>query len=104
MLTAQHLEAFIERDGDMIRLLRVVAELGLRDCWIGGGCIRNAVWDRLHGRTPDCARLNDVDVVFFDRAGASAAHDRALETKLAARARDVPWSVKNQARMHARNG
>jgi len=98
------LGAFIERDAEMIRLLQVVADLGRADCWIGGGFIRNAVWEALHGRAPDCALLNDVDVVFLDPANASAANDRALETHLAACARDVPWSVKNQARMHARNG
>ncbi|MBV8837279.1 MAG: nucleotidyltransferase family protein [Alphaproteobacteria bacterium] len=88
----------------MIRLLQCVADLGQPGCWIGGGCIRNAAWEWLHGRTPDCARFNDVDVVFFDGTNASAAYDRAIETTLAARAGDVPWSVKNQARMHARNG
>jgi uncharacterized protein len=103
METAGEIAAFIARQTEMIRLLRAVEELQLPDCWIGAGFVRNAVWDALHGRTPDCGLLNDVDVVFLDRADSSAARDRAVEAELAARIPNVPWSVKNQARMHARN-
>jgi hypothetical protein len=96
--------AMIGRNADMMRLLRVVRELELPDCWIGAGLVRNAVWDVLHGRAVDCVALNDVDVVYFDRANASPARDCAIEMELAARLPGVPWSVKNQARMHERNG
>ena len=68
METAGEIAAFIARQTEMIRLLRAVEELRLPDCWIGAGFVRNAVWDALHGRTPDCGLLNDVDVVFLDRA------------------------------------
>ena len=88
----------------MMRLLQSVSALGLPDSWIGAGFVRNAVWDALHGRTPNCALLNDIDVVFFDRANASPAADAAIEHRLAACAPNLPWSVKNQARMHLRNG
>lgn len=101
--TARHVAAFIEQQAEMMRLLRLVAELCLADCWIGGGFIRDAVWDALHDRMPDCARLNDVDVVFFDRSRTTAAHDQEIERELVARCPNVPWSVKNQARMHFRN-
>jgi hypothetical protein len=102
--TAQDVCAFVAEQTDMMRLLQTVRELGLPDCWIGAGFIRNAVWDALHGRTPNCALLNDIDVVFFDRANASPAADAAIENRLAASAPNLPWSVKNQARMHLRNG
>ena len=95
--------AFVAQQPDMARLLRAVAELGLPDCWIGAGFVRNAVWDALHDRLVDCGLLNDVDVVFFDRTDGSAARDRAVEATLAARVPGVPWSVKNQSRMHVRN-
>jgi hypothetical protein len=104
MKTARQVAAFIEQQAEMMRLLRLVAGLRLTECWIGGGFIRDAVWDALHDRVPDCARLNDVDVVFFDRSQTTASHDRDIERELSARCPDVPWSVKNQARMHIRNG
>jgi hypothetical protein len=102
--SADNICALVARQADMMRLLRSVEELALPDCWIGAGFIRNAIWDALHGRTPNCALLNDVDVVFFDRANASTAFDAAIEERLAARSPNLPWSVKNQARMHLRNG
>jgi len=104
MQTAIEIEAFIERRADMIRLLRAVETLDLPDCWIGAGFVRNAVWDALHDRVPDCDLLDDVDVVFCDRATADSASDVAIEARLRAMYPNVPWSVKNQARMHARNG
>jgi hypothetical protein len=86
-----------------MRLLHVVADLALPDAWVAAGAVRNAVWDALHGfrvSTP----LNDVDVVWFDRARATRAEDKRLEAVLSARMSDVTWSVKNEARMHVRNG
>ncbi len=84
-------------------MLRAVATLGLPDAWIAAGVVRNAVWDSLHGykhATP----LNDVDVIWFDPDNATPERDRALEAALSDRLPVVCWSVKNQARMHSRNG
>jgi hypothetical protein len=103
METADDIAAFIGRQAEMVGLLQAVAELGLPDCWIGAGFVRNAVWDERHGREPDCTRLNDVDVVFFDLAEVGAARDVAVAQRLTALLPSVPWSVKNQARMHLRN-
>jgi hypothetical protein len=61
------------------------------------------VWDHLHGRASS-PRDTDVDVVWFDAARAAPDADRALEVALAAADPSVAWSVKNQARMHHRNG
>lgn len=96
--------SLIERHPDMMRLLRAVQTLGVPDCWIGAGFVRNAVWDVLHHRAIDCSALSDVDVVYFDRVDASPSRDRAIEAGLAARMPGVTWSVKNQARMHERSG
>jgi hypothetical protein len=104
MQSVGDIAAFIERQAGMMRLLRAVQELALPDGWIGAGFVRNAVWDALHDRAIDCSALNDIDVVYFDRADASASRDRAIEATLAMRIPGVPWSVKNQARMHERNG
>jgi hypothetical protein len=65
--------------------------------------VRNAVWDHLHGRPPS-PPAGDVDVLWFDPHNAAPAQDRALEATLRRMDPSVAWSVKNQARMHRRNG
>ncbi len=93
----------LRADALRLRLLGAVERLGLPDCWIGAGFVRDAVWDDLHRRAPS-PPTGDVDVVWFDRAEPSPTRDRALEAALAAGDPGVRWSVKNQARMHERNG
>jgi hypothetical protein len=85
------------------RALEAVAALDLPDCWIGAGFLRAPVWDFLHGferPTP----LDDIDVIYFDPAHREPQADQALEPRLEALAPGLPWSVRNQARMHERNG
>lgn len=83
--------------------LELVESLALPDCWIGAGFVRDTIWDHLHGRSIAMPR-GDVDIAWFDRARNVSTHDRAIEKMLQARAPTIAWSVKNQARMHLRNG
>ena len=46
----------------------------------------------------------DIDVIWFDATAAEKCVDEALTAALRARRLNLPWSVKNQARMHVRNG
>ncbi|MHC6224049.1 nucleotidyltransferase family protein [Pseudomonas sp. X10] len=99
----EQLQAIIQSDPQRWQMLAHVRALGLPDCWIGAGFVRNAVWDHLHGRAP-AVPGGDVDVLWFDPGRTDAAEDQRLEAELLARAPGVDWSVKNQARMHLRNG
>ncbi|WP_145734642.1 nucleotidyltransferase family protein [Nitrospirillum pindoramense] len=102
------LKGIILGDARRMRLLDHVRALGLPDCWVGAGFVRNAVWDHLH-RVRAVQSLeadlpeSDVDVLWFDPERTSLAIDRALTDRLLAQDPDAPWSVKNQARMHSRN-
>jgi hypothetical protein len=96
------MEAIVRADAERLRLMRIVRDLGLPDCWIAAGFLRNAIWDSLHGRTPRQA-YDDIDVIWFDPDRASAESDAAVEADLTGRDASVRWSVKNQARMHLRN-
>jgi len=87
----------------MMEVLRTAAGLQLPDWWIGAGFVRAKVWDHLHGydaRTP----LEDVDVLYFQPEDLSRQAEEAAERQLFELRPDIPWSVKNQARMHLRNG
>ncbi|GIP31664.1 nucleotidyltransferase family protein [Paenibacillus sp. J2TS4] len=83
--------------------LRKVRELDLPQCYIAAGYIRNYIWDKLHG-FEDRQRHNDIDVVYYDKDYASEERDIGLEKELIEQTGDPKWSVKNQARMHIRNG
>jgi hypothetical protein len=100
---AAALQAILANDPARCRVLAIVRSLGLPDCWIGAGFIRNAVWDYLHDRPPT-RHAGDVDVVWFSSERAKPSEDEALEAALRALDPSVDWSVKNQARMHVRNG
>lgn len=100
--THERVRAILTARADVMRRLGTVEGLGLPDAWIGAGLIRGAVWDALCGFDP--AAPDDVDVVYFDPRAPSPTADTALEARLRALDPAVPWSVRNQARMHARNG
>lgn len=91
--------------GDSLRAeaLAAVQSLALSDGWIGAGFVRDAVWDYLHGYVGSSI-AGDVDVVWFDTERSSASIDQEIERQLRGRASMFNWSVKNQARMHLRNG
>jgi hypothetical protein len=87
------------------RVLNVASALGLPDSWIGAGFVRNAVWDHLHGRPPSPLTSDvDVDVIWHDLGRIDPAEDRRIEAALRVAEPSIAWSVKNQARMHTRNG
>jgi uncharacterized protein len=96
------LKTLIASDDQRMRLLRIVRDLGLPDCWVAAGFVRNCVWDHAHRRAPS-PLPRDIDVIWFDPDHPGAARDAGLEAALRDRDGTLAWSVKNQARMHARN-
>lgn len=97
----------IAADPWRMRVLETVRALDLPDCWVAAGFVRALVWDHLHGHA-EPTPLDDVDVVYFNSEQTDPAVDVRHENRLAALwpadRPAVPWSVKNQARMHQRNG
>lgn len=103
MQHATALQALIAADPARMHILHLVRELALPDCWVAAGFVRTCAWDHLHGFA-DSPLPQDVDVIWFDVTRASREGDAALEAALRVRDGAVAWSVKNQARMHGRNG
>lgn len=80
-------------------VLKAVRTCDPPDWLVGGGVVRNIVWDHLHGYlrpTP----IKDVDVAFFDAADLMPRRDLEVQSQLQKIARDVPWEAKNQAVVH----
>jgi len=104
MRSCLEIAIFLERQPLILSILKQVEALSLEDGWVGAGLIRNAVWNHLHGRPAESSLDGDVDVVYFDLNDTSPERDIAIEGRLSGENADIPWSVHNQARMHARNG
>jgi hypothetical protein len=103
MSHAAALSAILSADPVRRHVFGLVYSLGLPDCWIGAGFVRNAVWDHLHGRS--ASRLaGDVDIIWFHPTRAASSDDQKIEAALRTSEPLINWSVKNQARMHFRNG
>lgn len=73
------------------------------DYWIAAGFVRNLIWDTAYGTGTPQPEM-DVDVLYFDTIDLSPETERALEKRLTEAAPHIPWQVRNQARMHERNG
>lgn len=92
----------IQSDKRMMHALRTVRSLNLPDWWIVAGFVRSKIWDVQHGFL-ESTPLPDVDVIYFDQVNKSETKEKEWERQLAQIDPDVPWSVKNQARMHLKN-
>lgn len=93
----------IAHDPWMMEVLEAAQSLGLPDWWVCAGFVRSKIWDVHHGfeeRTP----LGDVDVIYFDASDLDEQAEKRLEKRLQVILPGLPWSVKNQARMHLLNG
>ena len=84
-----------------MKALRAVKSLDLPDWLIAAGFVRNIIWGHLFDHEVD---LNDIDVIYFCTQDTSKERDQGLESQLVQMYPDLPWSVKNQARMHLKHG
>lgn len=103
MIKTEHdIIKLIEQDNWMMNVLKAARQLNLPDWWVCAGFVRSKIWDTLHHfhhRTP----LPDVDVIYFDETQIDELREKKLEAKLKEIMPEVPWSVKNEARMHVVN-
>jgi uncharacterized protein len=93
------LEGIVRGSPWMMRTLAAARDCGPPGWWVGGGVLRDLVWDRLHGHF-DPTRVKDIDLAFYDAADLSHAREVELEDALAAHLPGVVWDVKNQAAVH----
>jgi len=98
----QKLGQWINESPRHIRALRAASILALPQWSLAAGFVRNLAWDRLHGK--DVTPFTDIDLIYFDPADLSREAEKRYEAKLRDLVPEYPWSVKNQARMHMRNG
>ncbi|MEH7483296.1 nucleotidyltransferase family protein [Neobacillus drentensis] len=86
----------------MMNILKAAKSLNLPDWWICAGFVRSKIWDTLHNfnvRTP----IPDIDVIYFDPTNIDELMEKKLEERLKTLMPNIPWSVKNEARMHVKS-
>lgn len=79
----------------LVRVLETARELALPDWFVGAGAIRDVVWDLRFGAGFDPARIEDVDLVYFDASDLSKDSEHDIEARL-----PKGWDVTNQAAVH----
>ena len=91
------LEAFRENP-DLMKILTIIRNLGLKDSWLAAGSVRNFIWNLLSDK-PSFDRETDVDVIFFD-PDVSYEETLVIENKLREDFPQYQWELKNQVYMH----
>ena len=85
-----------------MKVLRAAEELNLPDWWIGAGFLRNKVWNHMEGK--DAEQTRDADLVYFNKDDTAQETDWAYDDKMAKEHPFAGWEIRNQARMHYKNG
>ena len=98
MLIRQDLLQAIQLNTDLMKILTIIRDLGLKDSWLAAGSVRNFIWNLLSDK-PAFDRETDVDVIFFD-PDLSYEETLAIENKLREDFPQYQWELKNQVYMY----
>ena len=102
MMNEKMIIEVISKDQWMMDILKTAKSLNLPDWWICAGFVRSKIWDTLHNfgeRTP----IADIDVIYFDPTNLDELEEKKLEEIVNNVMPTIPWSVKNEARMHVKS-
>lgn len=89
--------AILTANPAFVEALQLLAAHGPPEAWLGGGFVRDRVWQRLHRRDED-PPTTDLDVAWL---GAGDPEADAAWTRRLSEARAWPWDVADQARFGA---
>jgi uncharacterized protein len=82
--------------------LALAIKLNLQNWCIVGGIIRDVVWSSMALLDPKGV-IHDIDLIYLDPSDISEKRDIEIEHSLPD-VQGINWSVKNQSRMHIKNG
>lgn len=102
MINEEEIVSLIREDKWMMEILESAKSLNLPDWWICAGFIRSKVWDVIHDFSVRTS-IPDIDVIYFDPTNIDKYEEKKIEKKLESLIPNIPWSVKNEARMHVKS-
>jgi len=100
--TEGEIVSLIQEDKWMMELLKYAKSMNLPNWWICAGFVRSKIWDVQHG-FDERTTIPDIDVIYYDRTNIEKSVEKEHEEALKSILPTIPWSVKNQARMHKVN-
>ena len=95
-----HLEEILSKNTKLMEILKILDNDGIKNYYVGAGCINQTVFNYLHGYNIDYG-IKDYDIVYYDEDISYDSEDiviKRLENKF--KNLDVIVDIKNQARVH----
>lgn len=99
--TEDDIRRLVESDQWMMDVLSAAEKLNLPDWWIGGGFLRNKVWNAVSGI--DSHSDTDVDLSYFNANDTKPETDWLYDERMSSDYPNVDWEIRNQSRMHYKN-
>ena len=95
-----NLKKLIEKNSELMALLKIVDSFQLNDCWLCAGTIRNYIWDYLSGKNISSnLNFSDIDIIFFDK-DISYEQTVSIENNIKKKYPKYNWEIKNQYYMN----
>jgi|GEM_PF-342101 len=82
----------------LVKLFDALDQMGLKDYYVGAGCLPQLVWNHLSDKAPDQG-IKDIDLVYFDPDNLGADQEANYLDSLQGLL-DINLDIKNQARVH----
>lgn len=92
----------VRRSELITSIIDILVDFRDEELYLTGGVLRNTIWNKLHYRQEDFY-LDDCDIIFYSDK-IDKQYEKKIENYLKISFPYLNWSVKNQARMHLRNG
>jgi len=98
---AEKLAEILQQNKPLYEVIEKAGDLGLRDYYVGAGCIAQTVWN-YHSGIDLTHGISDIDFVYYDNSDLSLKAENAIAEKVAAMIKPykIKLDVNNQARVH----
>ncbi|WP_197056044.1 nucleotidyltransferase family protein [Flavobacterium sp. AED] len=102
-LIKQNILNIIKNSTRITSIIQTIGLISSENLMLTGGSLRNVIWNFQHYYREEY-ELEDCDIIFYNTSNLSKVYEETIKNKLEYLNPDINWSVKNQARMHIRNG
>lgn len=98
-----NLQKIIAENEHINKIIDTIRLIDYEYLYSTGGTLRNAVWASLHAIETN-TKKEDCDIIFYNSSILNKNYEETIRNDLQEIYPKINWSVKNQARMHIRNG